>query len=146
LSSYQPPYLHYPVKWHSREETELTPYSLKNLNPQEPYDLIFIDAQKSGYPTYLSTILSTSSPSSPTRLLRPGGLIVADNVLRRGIVADASDSNPHAKLERLSRSEYSRDTDVNCLKSFNDAMNSDPRLEAWLMPLFDGVGIARLLD
>ncbi|KAA8567730.1 hypothetical protein EYC84_008201 [Monilinia fructicola] len=71
--------------------------SIKNLfsTLEQPYDLIFIDADKTSYPAYLELILSLSSPSSPqTRLLRPGGLILADNILRRALVADSSPSNP----------------------------------------------------
>jgi predicted O-methyltransferase YrrM len=52
---------------------------------KEPYDLIFLDADKPSYPTYLSQILEFSTPSSKTRLLKQGGIIVADNVLSRGL-------------------------------------------------------------
>jgi len=48
---------------------------------EEPFDLIFIDADKTGYPAYLGWSL---------RLSRPGTVIVADNVVRGGGVADAS--------------------------------------------------------
>ncbi|CAI4215115.1 unnamed protein product [Parascedosporium putredinis] len=68
--------------------------SLPKLASPEPYDLIFIDAEKSGYPGYLQAILDGSQPGASSRILRPGGLIVADNVLRRGIIADDSDDNP----------------------------------------------------
>ncbi|WYZ41849.1 hypothetical protein EsH8_V_000744 [Colletotrichum jinshuiense] len=120
--------------------------TLPQLNPDEPYDLIFIDAQKSGYPAYLSTILSASQTSSGSRLLRPGGLIVADNVLRRGIVADDSDSNPWVVLEKAQRAAYWRSEDVDKLREFNSAVKSEPRLDSWLMPLYDGVHLARLID
>lgn len=46
-----------------------------------PYDLVFIDANKDGYPAYLRHAV---------RLLRPGGLLVADNVVRRGKVLTPS--------------------------------------------------------
>ena len=46
----------------------------------EPFDLIFIDADKPGYPGYLGWSL---------RLSRPGSMIIADNVVRGGAVADA---------------------------------------------------------
>jgi predicted O-methyltransferase YrrM len=66
------------VPWHL---IWLTPKdcSLANLEPAESYDIIFIDAQKSGYPTYLKMILDKSQPGQPNRLLRPGGLIIGDN-------------------------------------------------------------------
>ncbi|TQN72346.1 putative caffeoyl-CoA O-methyltransferase 1 [Colletotrichum shisoi] len=120
--------------------------TLPALSPSEPYDLIFIDAQKSGYPAYLSTILAASAPSSSTRLLRAGGLVVADNVLRRGIVADDSDENPWVVKEKAERAAYWRSEDVEKLREFNDAVHEEPRLDSWLMPLYDGVHLASLVD
>lgn len=57
--------------------------SLRRLVTQgvEPYDVVFIDADKGNNPTYLDLAL---------RLVRVGGVIVADNVVRNGDVADAS--------------------------------------------------------
>lgn len=126
---------------------QLTILSLKSLAPKEPYDIIFIDAQKSGYPTYLQTILDKSTPGSK-RLLRQGGLIVADNVLRRGLVADNSDANPYAAKDQKTknRSEYETDNDLEYLREFNDAVMRSSRVESFLMPLYDGVGMARLVD
>lgn len=122
--------------------------SLETLAPTQPYDLVFIDADKSGYPAYLSSVLSRSQPGSPDRLLRPGALIVADNVLRRGIVADPSDANPHAKAEsqRAVKAHYGRDTDLAALDEFNKMMAGSARIESWLVPLWDGVMVGRLLD
>jgi predicted O-methyltransferase YrrM len=68
----------------------------------EPYDLIFIDADKSSYPNYLDLILKNSQPGQTgTRILKKGGIILADNILRRGLIADSSDANPwSARLDR----------------------------------------------
>lgn len=123
--------------------------TLPALQPEEPYDLIFIDAQKSGYPAYLDTILENSRPGSKHRLLKPGGLILADNVLRRGIVADDSDENPHAVAARQTggaedQSEQQRNLEA--LRDFNVKACQHERLESWLMPLFDGMGMVRLKD
>ncbi|KAJ6439875.1 O-methyltransferase family 3 [Purpureocillium lavendulum] len=117
--------------------------TLANLRPEVPYDLIFIDAQKSGYPSYLRDILANSQPGAASRLLRPGGLIVADNVLRRGLVADGSDDNPWATGDQKvrNRSEYETDGDIDHLREFNDSVAGSPRLENFLMPLYDGVGL-----
>lgn len=52
---------------------------------QGPFDLIFIDADKPGYPDYLPWAL---------KLSRAGTLIIADNVVRKGAVADASSTDP----------------------------------------------------
>jgi predicted O-methyltransferase YrrM len=51
---------------------------------EEPFDLIFIDADKTGYPGYLGWSL---------RLSRPGTMIIADNVVRGGGVTDADSDN-----------------------------------------------------
>ena len=61
--------------------------------------MVFIDADKSSYPIYLEKVLSRSQPGQTRRILKPGGLIIADNVLRRGLVADSSDANPWSKSE-----------------------------------------------
>lgn len=50
-----------------------------------PFDLVFLDADKEGYPEYLGWAL---------RLTRPGSVIVADNVVREGRVADPDDDDP----------------------------------------------------
>ena len=54
----------------------------------EPFDLIFIDADKPAYPEYLTWAL---------RLSRPGTVIVADNVVRQGSVADPKSPDPNAQ-------------------------------------------------
>ncbi|WCM24263.1 O-methyltransferase [Paraburkholderia bryophila] len=51
----------------------------------EPFDMIFLDADKRSYPEYLRRSLQLS---------RPGTLIVADNVIRRGQVADHASTDP----------------------------------------------------
>lgn len=52
---------------------------LPHLESEAPFDLVFIDADKSPYPQYLEWAL---------RLTRPGSIIVADNCVRRGIAVD----------------------------------------------------------
>jgi predicted O-methyltransferase YrrM len=64
----------------------------------EPYDLIFIDADKESYPKYLSLILENSKDGQEgVRMLKKRGIIVADNILRRGLIADSSEANPWSK-------------------------------------------------
>ena len=53
----------------------------------EPFDLVFLDANKDGYPTYLARALDLS---------HPGTVIVADNVVRGGAVIDADTTDPNA--------------------------------------------------
>jgi caffeoyl-CoA O-methyltransferase len=86
---------------------------------QGPYDMAFIDADKSAYPAYYEAVLS---------LMRHGGLIVADNVLRRGRVLDGG----------------SRDPSVAGMREFNDRVVSDPRVEAVMLTVRDGVTLIRV--
>lgn len=87
-----------------------------------PFDAAFIDAGRPTYPELLEECL---------RLVRPGGLILADNVIRAGGVID-----PH-------------DADTAAVARFNAALAADPRVEAILVPLvrdgIDGIAIARVL-
>jgi len=86
-----------------------------------PFDLVFIDADKEGYPAYLEWAL---------RLSRPGTVIVADNVLRGGSVLDPKDPTNRAVAE------------------FNERLARDPRLSAIIIPFFkhrvDGFAVARV--
>ncbi|MCI4644283.1 MAG: O-methyltransferase [Hyphomonadaceae bacterium] len=90
-----------------------------------PFDLIFIDANKESYPAYLTHAV---------RLTRPGGLILADNVVRRGAVLGNS-----------------MDPAVIGAKAFNQALASHPQLEAIVLQQVgrkghDGLAIARVKD
>ncbi|KND86228.1 O-methyltransferase MdmC [Tolypocladium ophioglossoides CBS 100239] len=121
--------------------------TLPTLAPTEPYDMIFIDAQKSGYPEYLNTILKSSQPGSQRRLLRQGGLILGDNILRCGFVADDSEDNPWREFDfGPQRREYWKSEDIKALRRYNEIVSKTDRLENWLCPLWDGVNISRLLD
>jgi caffeoyl-CoA O-methyltransferase len=82
------------------------------------FDLIFIDADKIGYPAYLHRALL---------LLSPKGVIVADNCLQAGKV-----------LNRDSKEES-----VRAIQSFNDMIKKDPHLEHMLLPLRDGLHLIR---
>jgi predicted O-methyltransferase YrrM len=83
------------------------------------YDFAFIDADKTGYHAYYERLL---------KLLRPGGLIVVDNTLWNGEVA-----NP-ANVDR----------DTVALRKFNDTLHRDPRIELALLPVGDGLTLARI--
>src|SRR5690606_15582763 len=82
----------------------------------ERFDLVFLDADKAPLPTYLAWAL---------RLLRPGGLVVADNALRGGRVLDPS----------------ATDADTAGVREFNRRLATDPRLTAVLVPTHDGVAV-----
>jgi caffeoyl-CoA O-methyltransferase len=83
-------------------------------------DFVYIDCVKEHYPAYLDLVLPK---------LAPRGVIVADNVLWKGLVA-VQDVPPH---------EIGR---VQALRTFNHSILSDARLRGVLLPLGDGVAYA----
>jgi predicted O-methyltransferase YrrM len=85
---------------------------LPSLAGGEPFDFAFIDADKTSYPAYFDWCL---------RLVRPGGLIVADNVLR-GVTAE----------------ERQNDEGARAVDAMNRAAAADPRLDAIILPVRDG--------
>ncbi|KAG6001633.1 hypothetical protein E4U21_003988 [Claviceps maximensis] len=119
--------------------------SISKLEPQEPYDIIFIDALKTEYPDYLRAILKKSQPGQKNRLLRAGGLVIADNALRAALVADASEDNPaiHTVPKETANWVWGA---IECLDEFNTLMNEHPRLESVLLPVMDGICLGRVLD
>jgi predicted O-methyltransferase YrrM len=88
-----------------------------------PFDVIFIDADKSGYVEYLELAMQLS---------RPGTLILADNVIRHGLVLEAHPADPN---------------DAGA-KAYNEAIAGDPRLESLILPIVrarvDGLSISRV--
>ena len=68
-----------------------------------PFDLVFIDADKPGYPEYLEWAL---------RLSRPGTVIVADNVVRDGTVVDETSDDPTVRAVRRFTEQLGRATGV----------------------------------
>jgi predicted O-methyltransferase YrrM len=101
----------------------LTQLAAENV---EPFDMIFIDANKDGYPDYLTGAL---------KLSHPGTLILADNVIRDGEVIDAT----------------STDTNVQGVRRFLAMLAAEPRVSATAMQTvgskgYDGFAIARVLS
>ena len=82
------------------------------------FDLAFIDADKERYLEYFERCL---------RLLRPGGLIIVDNTLWSGKVADPEVS----------------DADTSAIRHFNEMLHSDDRVDVSLVPVGDGLTLAR---
>ena len=87
--------------------------------PAEPYlDLAFIDADKGGYSTYWAELVPR---------VRPGGLLVVDNVLWHGTVVDPPASDPNAQV----------------LAQFNTEVAADDRVDLVMLPIGDGLTLAR---
>ena len=81
------------------------------------FDMAFIDADKSSYDDYYECCL---------KLLRPGGLVILDNMLWSERVA-----------------EVGGDADTQALKTMNQKIHEDDRVDMVLLPLADGVMLAR---
>ena len=82
------------------------------------FDFAFIDADKAGYDAYYERILT---------LLRPGGLVSVDNVLWSGRVIDTA----------------KQDSDTRAIRAFNEKIHADPRVSLSLVPIGDGLTLAR---
>ncbi|KAI0843951.1 S-adenosyl-L-methionine-dependent methyltransferase [Daldinia vernicosa] len=111
----------------------------------EPYDIIFIDADKTGYSGYLRQILKMSAPGAKNRLLRPGGIIAADNTLRQGLVAESGPDNPWRPAD-FDNPDSSQAIAVAAIREYNDLATENDRLETLLIPLWDGLHLSRLVD
>ena len=92
--------------------------TLRAMPPDAVFDLAFIDADKTNYRHYYEEIL---------RRTRPGGLILVDNVLWAGAVLDDTDQTE----------------DTVAIRAFNDFAAADRRVELAMLPVSDGLTIAR---
>ena len=81
------------------------------------YDFAFIDADKTGYDGYYESCYT---------LLRPGGVIAIDNALWDGSVVDQADESE----------------DTRAIRALNEKISRDPRVEAYLAPVGDGMHLA----
>lgn len=86
----------------------------------EEFDLVFIDADKINYENYFHLIIQK---------MKPGGIILSDNVLWSGKIIEKLDP---------------KDEDTKALLSYNKLLNSDERIETILLPIRDGLTISRV--
>jgi caffeoyl-CoA O-methyltransferase len=96
---------------------ELGPAAQTLARLEGPFDLAFIDADKPAYPGYWDAIVP---------MMRPGGVVVADNVLAGGGVVDPDDERARV------------------MAAFNDKVRADTRVSPVMLPIRDGVTIARV--
>ena len=87
----------------------------------EVFDVVFIDADKSNYCNYFNLVIDK---------VRPGGFIIGDNVLWSGKVIEPE--NP-------------KDIDTIAIKKFNKLITESDRVENVLLPIRDGLQVARVL-
>lgn len=92
--------------------------TLCGLPEQEIFDLAFVDADKTGYQAYFDELIDR---------VVPGGLLLFDNVLYGGHVLDTTATTPNAEA----------------IKEFNPRLAADKRVEVVMLPIADGLTIAR---
>jgi len=87
-----------------------------------PFDLVFIDADKENYIAYFHLILPK---------MKPGGIILSDNVLWSGKVVEALQPN---------------DKSTEVLLEYNQLLATHPKLETVLLPVRDGLTVSRVIN
>lgn len=105
--------LHEKIKQHIGNALDIIP------TLQENFDLVFIDGDKRQYPDYYSCVFE---------LVKPGGFILADNVLWSGKVIEPRQKND----------EYTKG-----IVCFNDIVQKDTRVENTILPIRDGIMLVR---
>ena len=101
------------IKQHLGDATEIVP------TLEEDFDLVFIDADKSNYPTYFGLVMQK---------LKPGGIILSDNVLWSGKVIQPLQDD---------------DESTRALLEYNKLLVEDERLETVMLSVRDGLTISR---
>ena len=101
------------VKKYTGDATKI----VKKLNLD--FDLVFIDADKENYPLYFDSIIEK---------VKPGGIIIADNILWSGKI-----------LEKVEEEDYATKSII----EFNDKVNNDDRVETIILPIRDGLSLIR---
>ncbi len=103
-----------------RVELRLAPAldTLRSLPDEADIDFAFVDAHKPEYPQYYEELVSR---------LRPGGLIVLDNMFQGGRVLEPDENNPS----------------TTAIRALNDTIAHDDRVDAVLLAVRDGVTVAR---
>ncbi len=92
--------------------------TIGRLDPNDRFDLVFVDADKGRYPKYYDALIGH---------LEPGGLFIADNTLWSGAVVDPKTVDDHE------------------ICTLNDRIQADPRVENVLLSVRDGIMVARRL-
>lgn len=91
---------------------------LKALPSEEYLDLVFVDADKTGYESYWAELVPR---------VRPGGVLLVDNTLWSGRVTEADPAEESTRA----------------IQRFNDLAAADDRVELVMLPIGDGVTVAR---
>eukprot|EP00979_Chaetoceros_neogracilis_P018114 scaffold10552_cov276-Chaetoceros_neogracile.AAC.18 len=106
-----------------------------------PFDIVFIDADKTRFLQYVEACLSSD------RVLKTGGIMIVDNVLWKGIVLDVNNgtvniSNDSSDAQEVKKSRRARKL-ANAVHDFNSAIVNDSRVEVVMLNMRDGLSIIR---
>ena len=93
--------------------------TLAGLRPEMPYDIVYMDANKREYCEYYDLVFD---------MVRPGGLILADNVLWDG---------------KVCQDPLPQDKQTQGIARFNDMITKDRRVESVILPIRDGLNVIR---
>ena len=104
---------------HLRTEMGLDATSSQNADVTKMYNIVYMDANKREYCEYYDLVFD---------MVRPGGLILADNVLWDG---------------KVCQDPLPQDKQTLGIARFNDMVSADPRVESVIIPLRDGLNIIR---
>lgn len=105
----------------ARESLEMLRKEILEERSRPEYDIVYIDANKREYPEYYGLVFD---------IVRPGGYILADNVLWDG---------------KVWQSPMPQDRQTLGIARFNDIVASDPRVESVIIPVRDGLNLIRKL-
>ena len=108
----------------SRIEVRIGPAldTLRALPRQVAFDLAFIDADKANYPAYYEEVLTR---------VRPGGLVLVDNVLGAGRILRIGELDPKAARS------------VGAIRELNERIRDDERVDVAMVGIADGLTLAR---
>ena len=102
-----------------RLRSEMSLSADSSVDPAKFYDIVYIDANKREYCEYYELVFD---------IVRPGGLILADNVLWDG---------------KVCQDPLPQDKQTLGIARFNDMVSADPRVESVILPLRDGLNVIR---
>lgn len=113
----------YLAKANLADRVELVIGDAKSVIPSltGTFDLVYLDADKANYPTYYDLLIDK---------IRPGGWLLADNVLWDGKVLN----------------DRAKERDTQAIRAFNEIVQRDPRMDNVILPLRDGMMLARRLS
>lgn len=102
------------------------------------FDMVFVDGDKREYPLYWQMLMG------PEPMVRRGGIILTDNVLWYGKVAESEAETTSLTAETITKNVTKTDNHTAGIAEFNRLAAADVRVENVILPLRDGLNLIRL--